>query len=105
MQITKNLIELYKFYNLALAIVEAVFLSQNDDAKHACGHAVWANILVMCILRFLSTGYSVQSRKSSDRNEVRFKLSVDLLWIWTLINFHGNSSDCVQIFKDTWPNI
>lgn len=99
-------------YHLAFGIAEAVILSDTADAKDECGAAVWYNILVLCVIHFLtgvSTPCAFLQSVSADSDDAKSEKTGTLvtlgLAIWSCVIYFDTSDECKDRFQDTYPRL
>lgn len=92
--------------NLVFGIVEAVFLSQNLNAKYECGPAIWYCILSCCIMYFVSSSrmFHLARHQNARPNEAIYLIYV-IPKIWAAVCYYDTQQYCVDVFNDKYPDM
>ena len=98
-----------------LAIVEAIILSENINARSGCGNEVWGAVLACCIVHTIAFIVNftlvmlllINYEKYKNTRKIGLKLAVLGLSaaIWTLIAYYNADSTCVDFYKTNHPDL
>jgi ABC-type transport system involved in cytochrome c biogenesis permease subunit len=92
--------------NLAMVIVEIIFVAKYPEAEHACGHHIWGLVIFDLILRGIVVLACFQESVQEDPyNYTQAVISPLASGIWSMVAYYNISNECQSEFSNAYPQL